>query len=90
MAFDVWEAGQLPIDPTGFLLADWPRLVGEIPILGRGIDLAMPCVGLDAWSSAMASMRWPGPYIAKCGFGIDLEVAKPRLKLHGPPLPGAV
>jgi hypothetical protein len=38
----------------------------------------------------MASMRWPGPYIVKYSFDIDIEVAKPLLKLHGPPPPGAV
>ena len=50
----------------------------------------MPFVGLDAWSSAMASTRWPNPYIVKYAFDIDPEVAKPLLEVHGPPLPGAV
>ena len=77
MAFALLGVGQLPIDPVGFLVADWPHLVGDIPTLGRGIYLAMPCVGLGAWSSAMAAMRWPGPYIVKHGFDIDLEVANP-------------
>ena len=36
----------------------------------------MPRVGLDDWSSAMAYMKWPGPYIVKSEFDIDLEVAK--------------
>ena len=71
-------------------MADWPRLVGDTPTLARGITLAMPCVGLDAWSSAMAAMRWPGPYIVKYAFDIDLKVAKPLLKLNGPPLLGAM
>ena len=52
--------------------------------------MAMPCVGFDDWSSAMASMRLPGPYIVKYAFDIDLEVAKPLLQLHGAALPGAV
>ena len=52
--------------------------------------MAMPCVGLDAWSAAMAEMRWPGPYIVKYAFDIDREMAIPLLRLHGPPLPGAV
>ena len=90
MAFASWEAGQLPVEPARFPLADWLRLVGDIPTLGRGITLAMPCVGLNASSNAMASMRWPGPCMAKYAFDIDPEVAKPLLKLHGPPLPGAV
>ena len=90
MAFASWEAGQLPIEPAGFPVADWPRLVGDIPTLGRGITLAMPCVGLDALSSAMAAMRWPGPYIVKYAFDIDPEMGNPLWALHGPPLPGAV
>ena len=52
--------------------------------------MAMPCVGLDAWSAAMAEMRWPGPYMVKYAFDIDLEMAIPLWRLHGPPLPGAV
>ena len=52
--------------------------------------MAMPCVGLDAWSAAMAEMRWPGPYMVKYAFDIDREMAIPLLRLHGPPLPGAV
>jgi hypothetical protein len=38
----------------------------------------------------MTFMRLPGPYIVKYAFYIDLEVARPLLQLHGPPLPGAV
>ena len=90
MAFASWEAGELPIEPNGFPVADWPRLVGDIPTLGRGITLAMPCVGLDALSSAMAAMRWPGPYIVKYAFDIDPEMGNPLWALHGPPFPGAV
>ena len=63
MAFASWEAGELPMDPAGFPWADWSRRIGGIPTLGRGISLAMPCVGLDAWTAAMAQMRWPGPYM---------------------------
>ena len=68
MAFASWAAGELPMDPADFPRADWPRRVGGIPTLGRGITLAMPCVGLDAWSAAMAEMRWPGPYMVKYAF----------------------
>ena len=50
----------------------------------------MPCVGLDALSSAMAIMRLPGPYIVKYAFDIDPEVAIPLSKPHCAPLPGAV
>ena len=50
----------------------------------------MPCVGLDAWSAAMTEMRWPGQYMVKYAFDIDREMAIPLLRLHGPPLPGAV
>ena len=90
MALASWEAGELPMEPAGFPGADWPRRVGDIPTLGRGITVAMPCVGLDAWSAAMAEMRWPGLYMVKYAFDIDREVAVPLLRLHGPPLPGAV
>ena len=51
--------------------------------------MAMPCLGLGAWSAAMAEMRWPGPYMVKYAFDIDREMAIPLLRLHGPPLPGA-
>ena len=50
----------------------------------------MPCIGLDAWSAAMAEMRWPGQYMVKYAFDIDHEMAVPLFKLHGPPHPGAV
>jgi uroporphyrinogen-III decarboxylase len=90
MVFESWEAGQLPIEPTGFPLADSQQLVRDIPALSRAITLAMPCVGLDAWSSDMASIRWPGPYIVKYALDIDPEVAKQLFKLQRPPLPGAV
>ena len=90
MVFASWAAGEFTMEPSGFPSADWPRLVGGIPTLGRGITLAMPCVGLDAWSAAMAEMRWPGPYKVKYAFDIDPEMATPLLRLHGPPLPGAV
>ena len=39
--------------------------------------MAMPCVGLDALSIAMAAMRWPGPYMFKYAFDIDPEIAIP-------------
>ena len=90
MAFASWAAGELPMEPAGFPQADWPGRVGGIPTLARGITLAMPCVGLDAWSAAMAEMRWPGPYMVKYAFDIDREMAIPLLRLHGPPPPGAV
>ena len=38
----------------------------------------------------MAETRWPGLYMVKYAFDIDHEVAVPLLRLHGPPLPGAV
>ena len=76
MAFALWELCDLPVDPAGPPLADCPRLVGDIPTLFRGIPLAMPCVGLDDWSSAMAYIKWPGPYIVKYAFDIALEVAR--------------
>ena len=78
------------MEPAGFPQADWPRRIGDIPTLGRGITLAMPCVGLDAWKAAMVDVRWPGPYMVKYAFDIDRDVAVPLLRLHGPPLPGAV
>ena len=90
MAFASWGAGELPMEPAGFPQADWPRRVGGIPSLGRGITLAMPCVGLDAWSAAMTEMRWPGQYMVKYAFDIDSELRGPLLRLHGLPLPGAV
>ena len=90
MAFPSWEAGELPLEPTGFPLADWARLVGDIPTLGRGVTLAMPCVGLDALSAAMAELRWPGPYEVKYAFDTDPEIAIPLWRLHGPPLPGGI
>ena len=90
MAFPSWAAGELPLEPTGFPLADWARLVGDIPTLGRGVTLAMPCVGLDALSAAMADLRWPGPYEVKYAFDTDPEIATPLWRLHGPPLPGAI
>ena len=81
----------MPIDPVGFPLADWPRLVSDIQTLGQGgLTLAMPCVGLNAFSAAMAAMRWPGPYMVKYAFDIDPEVVTPLWSLHGPPAPGAV
>ena len=80
----------MPIEPAGFPLAAWPQLVGDIPTHGRGITLAMPCVVLDALSAAMVDLRWPGPYEVKYAFDIDPEIAIPLLKLHGPPLPGAI
>ena len=78
------------MDPAGFPWADWPRLIGDIPTLGRALTLAMPCTGLDALSAAMSQMRWPGPYLVKYAFDIDPEVAIPLWRLHGPPPPGAV
>lgn len=78
------------MDPAGFPWADWPRLIGDIPTLERGMTLAMPCVGMDAWSAGMAQMRWPGQYIIKYAFDTDPEVAIPLWRLHGPPVPGAV
>ena len=78
MAFPSWEAGGLPMEPAGFPQADWPRRIGDIPTLGRGITLAMPCVGLDAWKAAMVDVRWPGPYMVKYAFDIDRDVAVPR------------
>ena len=66
MASPSWAAGELPLEPTGLPVADWARLVGDIPTLGRGVTLAMPCVwGLDVLSAAMADLRWPGPYEVK-------------------------
>ena len=50
----------------------------------------MPCVGLDAWTAAMAELMWPGPYTVKYALDIDREMADPLLRLHGTPLPGAV
>ena len=90
MAFASWEAGNLPMEAAGFPGADWPRRVGDIPTLGRGITLAMPCIGLDAWSAAMAEIRWPGKYMVKYAFDIDPQMAAPLFRLHGSPLPGAV
>ena len=90
MAFAAWEAGQLPLEPAGFPLSDWPRLVGDVPTIGRGVTLAMPCVGLDALSVALAELRWPGPHIVKYAFDIDPELVAPLWSLHGPPIPGAV
>ena len=52
--------------------------------------MAMPCVGLDALSAAMADLRWPGPYEVKYAFDTDPEIAIPLWRLHGPPLPGAI
>ena len=43
MVFATWEAGDVPMEPVGFPLADWPWRIGDIPTLGRGITLAMPC-----------------------------------------------
>ena len=80
----------MPVDPTGSPLAVWARLVGDIPTLGRGVTLAMPCVGLDVLSAAMADLRWPGPYEVKYAFDTDPEIAIPVWRLHGPPLPGAI
>ena len=90
MAFASCAAGELLMEPAGFPGADWPRRVGDIPTLGRGITVAMPGVGLDTRSAAMAEMRWPGLYMVKYAFDIDREMAIPLLRLHGPPLPGAV
>ena len=90
MAFPSWEAGEFPMEPAGFPFPDWPRLVGDIPTLGRELSLAMPCTGLDSLSAGVAAMRWPGPYVVKYAFDIDPEVAIPLWRLHGPPLPGAV
>ena len=50
--------------------------------------MAMPCVGLDAWTAAMKQMGWPGPYMVKYAFDIDREMAIPLWRLHGPPLRG--
>ena len=88
MAFPSWEAGQLPMEPAGFPQANWPKRIGDIPTLGRGITLAMPCVGLDAFSAAMVEMRWPGQYMVKYAFDTDRDIAIPLMRLHGPPLPG--
>ena len=90
MAFASWDAGQLPMGPAGFPLADWPRLVGDIPTLGRGISSGMPRVGLGALSAALAELKWPGPHKVKYAFDIDPEVAMSLWSLHGPPAPGAV
>ena len=54
------------------------------------MTLAMPCVGMDAWSAGMAQMRWPGQYFIKYAFDTDPEMAIPLWRLHGPPVPGAV
>ena len=90
MAFPSWNVGEVPLDPAGFLDADWPRLVGDIPTLGRGMTLAMPCVGVDALAAALAELRWPGPYMVKYAFDTDPDVALPPCRLHGSPVAGAV
>ena len=58
MAWEPWQAGELPLDPRGFPIPVWKHLLAAFPDVSRKVTVALPCIGAHALGSGLRDMDW--------------------------------
>ncbi len=80
MAWPAWPDGALPLDTTGFPQAAWKH---GLPQFHRKVELALPCVGLDALGVGLQAFDWNHFEIAYA-CDVDSKLLPALLATHGP------
>ena len=81
MVWAAWAVGGLPCCVEGFPKAPWTHLIQAMPVVGRKMRLALPCIGLDALGHGLGGMKWDAfevPYV----YDIDESLAAVLVHMH--------
>ena len=82
MVWPAWRQGELPCCALGFPKAPWTHLIQAMPVVGRRMRLALPCVGLDALGHGLLEMNWDG-FEVTYAYDIDPSLAAALMHMHG-------